>query len=54
MRFTRLHINALAVLFIGTASAIVLVTLGENCLAGNLFAGSLGLAIGFAEKHNGD
>ena len=49
MKFTTLHITSLAVLGVGTLAAMVMAVLDHECLGGNIFAGSIGLALVFAK-----
>ena len=50
MSFTKLHINAFGLFVIGTGFATLMALSGHECFAGQIFAGSLGLSINFAEK----
>ena len=46
MKFTTLHSNSLLVLGVGTLAAMILAITNHECLGGNIFAGSIGLALG--------
>ena len=50
MKLTKLHVNSIGVLAFGSILASVLAVVGHECFASSIFAGSLGLAINFAEK----
>ena len=55
MKFTTLHSNSLLVLGVGTLATMIMAITGHECLGGNLFAGSIGLALVFAKiKENGN
>ena len=49
MKHTTLHSNSLLVLGVGTLAAMVMAVTGHECLGGNIFAGSIGLALRLRE-----
>ena len=55
MKFTTIHTNSLLVLGVGTLAAMIMAVTNHECLGGNIFAGSIGLALVFAKiSENGN
>ena len=50
MRHTKLHTNSVYVASLGLVLGTLLAILGQECFAGMVVTGALGLAINFADK----
>ena len=50
MKTTRVHINSIGAALMSMTLASILALMGQECFAGMVLTGGMGLAISFAEK----